>query len=136
MNLDTFINKGKLILFIMAYDQAVEYKKIRFAFERVRRDVLALREQNSILKEQVAYLRSIVEQNSTLAKENKLLANENRSLLENVEAKQVVGNTDSKKVHYSDCPFAKKMREENRIYFPNVSDAVRKGYKRCVCTKE
>ena len=120
----------------MAYDPSIEYKKIKFAFERVRRDVLALREQNSILKEQVAYLKSIVEQNKDLSRKNKDLSEENRALIEGTKKVEVVGNSDSKKVHYSDCPFAKRMRDENIVYFKEVSDAIRKGYKRCPCTKQ
>lgn len=40
-----------------------------------------------------------------------------------------VGNKTTKKLHLSTCKSAKKLTEDNKVYFSNVSDA--KGYTKC-----
>lgn len=40
-----------------------------------------------------------------------------------------VGNKTTKKLHLSICKSAKKLSEDNKVYFSNVSDA--KGYTKC-----
>lgn len=40
-----------------------------------------------------------------------------------------IGNKNTKKLHLATCQSAKKLKEENREYFSNISDA--KGYTKC-----
>jgi len=47
--------------------------------------------------------------------------------------KMFVGNLISKKVHYFDCGFAKKINEDNRQYFSNSEQAVEEGFSLCQC---
>lgn len=42
-----------------------------------------------------------------------------------------VGNAKSLKFHYEDCRWAKKMREENKVYFETREEALEQGYVSC-----
>lgn len=50
------------------------------------------------------------------------------------EKGQYVGSKSSLKFHRLDCPWAKKISEENRIYFKSREEAIKHGYTPCkVC---
>ena len=56
-----------------------------------------------------------------------------RDLIRN--GQRYIGNRRSKRFHLKTCPFAKKIKEQNRIYFTNRWDAFWAGYapaKRCL----
>lgn len=42
-----------------------------------------------------------------------------------------VGNAKSLKFHYEDCRWAKKMKEENKVYFETREEALERGYVPC-----
>lgn len=42
-----------------------------------------------------------------------------------------VGNVKSLKFHYEDCRWAKKMKEENKVYFETREEALEQGYVSC-----
>jgi endonuclease YncB( thermonuclease family) len=60
-----------------------------------------------------------------------------RNLIET--GKRYIGNRRSKRFHLKTCPFAKKIKKQNRIYFANRWDAFWAGYapsKRCIEASE
>ena len=46
-------------------------------------------------------------------------------------ASSYVGNSNSKKFHYSDCPSVEKMNPANKINFNSREEAVNSGYVPC-----
>lgn len=44
---------------------------------------------------------------------------------------QYIGNKNSKKFHYSSCSYAKKMKQENAVYFNTSIEATNTGYTPC-----
>ena len=42
-----------------------------------------------------------------------------------------VGNAKTLKFHYEDCRWAKKMKEENKVYFETREGALEQGYVSC-----
>ena len=107
----------------------VEVKKIKAAFDSVKQDMLFLRDENNMLKEELAYLKARIDSNRSDIQRNK---NE----ISGIEKKEVVGNSDSKKYHYSDCPFAKKINKGNKVVFEDIADAVKQGYDECPCIRD
>ncbi|UCH19464.1 MAG: thermonuclease family protein [Deltaproteobacteria bacterium] len=60
-----------------------------------------------------------------------------RDLIENAE--EYIGNRGSKRFHLKTCPFGKKIKIKNRVYFANKWDAFWAGYapaKRCIKISE
>lgn len=47
-----------------------------------------------------------------------------------------VGSINSNKYHLPDCQWAKRIKEENRIWFESVEDAETKGYVPASCIKK
>jgi len=107
-----------------------EFEKIRLAFLRVKHDLDFLKSENSKLKEEIFYLKNKVDSN----KEN-ISINSQKIEIEK-EDEQIIGNLDSRKFHYHNCPFAKKISEDNKVEFLNIEDAVKKGFNECVCIRE
>ncbi len=56
---------------------------------------------------------------------------EDNSVIEEIKSENAtyIGNKNTKKLHLATCQSAKKLKEENREYFSNISDA--KGYTKC-----
>ncbi len=46
---------------------------------------------------------------------------------------KILGNKKTGKVHYSNCPYAARVRIENLEEFETVKDALKAGYSRCQC---
>lgn len=124
---------SNISLSMVEYNLGTEVVKIKESFIKVKGDINALRDgytrmyndKNSELKqlrEEVKYLKSII------------FAMQNKDSV--IEKKEIVGNKDSKKFHYSDCPYGKKINIENKIVFKNIEDAVKHGYDECVCIVE
>lgn len=44
------------------------------------------------------------------------------------ESYNYIGNKNSKKFHLPDCPYAEKIKEDNKIYFDKRTEAIDKGY--------
>ncbi len=49
----------------------------------------------------------------------------------NVLSANYVGNSNSKKFHYSDCASAAKIKPANKIIFSSRDEAVASGYVQC-----
>jgi len=110
-----------------------EFEKIKNSFTKVKGDINALRDgytriyndrelEVKKLRDEVKYLREVI------------FAMQNKDSV--IEKKEIVGNKDSKKFHYSDCPYGKKINIENKIVFKNIEDAVKHGYTECACIIE
>lgn len=112
------------------YNNVVEFKKISSGFKRV--------------KEDIGKIFNLLAQNSkkieTLEREIKLLREQvvlnSQVIIENNENKRVVGNKDSKKFHYDNCPFAKRIKQTNLVGFNDIEDAVKHGFDECSCIRE
>lgn len=51
-----------------------------------------------------------------------------------VREEMIVGSKESRKYHSPSCRYARKIKEENRVYFKDAEDAERQGYLPCkVC---
>jgi hypothetical protein len=62
-------------------------------------------------------------------------SSENNNQNDNEDCK-VYGNKSTKKVHNSDCRYAKNMKQENLVVFDNIEDALISGYFQCsVCAE-
>jgi len=48
-----------------------------------------------------------------------------------VLASSYVGNSNSRKFHYADCSYARKMNQKNSVYFNSREEAVKAGYVAC-----
>jgi len=49
---------------------------------------------------------------------------------------QFVGSKHSNKYHIPTCPFAKKIKPENQIWFKSARDAKQRGYNPASCVKK
>ncbi len=73
---------------------------------------------------------SIVIQNPTpVASIQKALVEEKEE--KTPEKGSFVGSVNSSKYHHPDCPWAKKISEENRVWFSSENDAQDAGYVPC-----
>lgn len=115
-----------------------EYAKISFAFKRVKEDILSIKKYIERNEREIERLH---ENNEKLI----LIVNELKNSIKNLtgietkvisEKREIIGNIDSKKFHYDDCPFGKKIKKENRIVFKNIDDALKHGFDECVCINE
>lgn len=53
---------------------------------------------------------------------------ENLAKLQPLVGTQVVASVNSDKYHYKYCPGAKRIKEKNKIYFENASEAIGAGF--------
>ena len=106
-------------------DTDIELYKIRVAFDRVKSDILHLYEK----------VRRLEEQNNQLKKElaKYEVTSSKTTQTSNNEEKLYIGHKNTKKIHASDCPYAKNIASENRIIFSNLNDALKKHYVTCSC---
>ncbi len=111
---------------VYEYNLKLEFSKIQNAFERVKKDNdYLLKRIEDLEKSNRKLLKSISEINTNNVVSTKII--------DNTEKKIYIGNKDSKKVHISDCPYAKKINLENREIFDKINDAIKEKYKRCSC---
>ena len=135
-----------------------ELEKTRRAFERVKEDVRFLSESIGTLEEsKVCEIRDLKQEISflkqrvfALEKKGREISKENLhvqeaaaepSVVEKVvyqsgDEYRVVGNSDSLKFHYSNCPFAKKISDEHYVEFSSIKDALNRGYQTCSCVRD
>lgn len=52
------------------------------------------------------------------------------------EAKEFVGSVNSDLYHHPDCAAARRIKEENKVWFASVEDAQAAGYSPSKCTQE
>ncbi len=73
---------------------------------------------------------SIIIQNPT-ASIQQSLTNECQISEESNKQNKFIGSVNSNKYHWPDCPWAKKIGEQNRIWFDSEQEAKNAGYVRC-----
>ncbi len=113
----------------MAYELEIEFKKIQFAFEKVKEDVKYLRKENLYLREEIDFLKEKINLNK-----EKII--DNTKTIKTLDAKTILGHNKTKKFHYGDCPYGKKIAVQNRVFFKNLEEAYKNNYKACVCISE
>lgn len=132
---DNFYKSGSFIFFMATEANSVrkELEKIRIAFTKVKNDMETFR--GALIT---------IEKNSGFSeKEEQFLLNTIAQLearVEKLEGKEseelsIFGNTDSMKLHVSNCPYGKKVNQENRAPFETIDEGVKKGYSLCSCLK-
>ena len=67
------------------------------------------------------------EENSTVLGEQ-VKNYKTESQIEPEKLGKFVGSTKSNKYHLPDCPYAKKIKDENKIWFDSIKDAESQGY--------
>lgn len=112
-----------------------EFDKIRTGFVKVKEDINYLNLNIEKVKTQKA---DRVTTDHILMELNKLRQiiiemSLKETKVEVGEKLNVIGNLDSKKVHYSNCPFAKRITIEHRTSFDSVADALNHKYNKCSC---
>jgi len=98
-----------------------EFDKVRYAFKIIKRENVELRRRVEKLEQDMLLVKTKNNNSS-----NTIILKEN-------EAKTYVGNNKSFKIHNSNCPYAAKLKRENREHFETLEDALRKKYKKCSC---
>lgn len=114
-----------------------ELRKVKFAFDKVKREMFFLAEKVGRLDNQTK------KDTDELKRELEILKLKIKSLegvkkIDSSHEEQhfLVGNSQSKKVHYSNCPYALKISKENLVTFNNVKNALDQGYDRCTCLSD
>lgn len=82
---------------------------------------------------------SIILINFSKENESIMIQNPSASVIENIminsdesiEQGNFVGSINSTKYHWPDCSFAKRISEENKVWFPSEQEAQNSGYIRC-----
>lgn len=116
------------------YDVNNEVPKISSAFRRVKDDI--------------GKIFNLIAENARKSRENEIKIIHLQKDLEILKAKlqsvedikceqrYIIGNSDSKKFHYNNCPYAKNMKDDHKIFFDNIETAVKNGYEECSCIRE
>ncbi len=122
----------------MVKDEIIrEFVKIYEAFVRVKSDMSKLfiftdrnKEDIKLLKEKML----VLEQELRLVRGKEAYKElKNYSEKENNE---YIGNLESKKLHYSNCPFAKNIKPTNRVHFVKIEEGIKEGYNTCSCISQ
>lgn len=109
---------------MVQYDLKHEFMKIIEAFKRVKQDYVSLNTRISVLEKENIALHNLIGKTKTEVKIN------------DSKEELFIGNKDSSKIHSEMCPYAKKISQENRIYFDTINDALKSNYIRCSCTSK
>ncbi len=93
---------------------------IRNSFDRVRNDIRQLSAQIEVMKEQLSRHEQMLQSmaNNTLCKPDRYVAAE-----------------DGSKFHVESCPFAKRIKPANRMFYATADQAMDDGHKACECVK-
>lgn len=111
----------------MVGDIEKEFELVKAAFDKVKEDNLYLLERIDALEKANKEVVRLVLLNKTNIAENGAKINPEG------KEKTFIGNLTSKKVHYFDCGFARKIKEDNRAYFEDVKNAEKEGFDGCFC---
>ncbi len=116
-----------------------EFGRVKNAFIKVKKDVEYLNNNIIDLKAQKADRINV----DRIIRE----VNELRDIIVEVSLKvngdsgkkgevlEVWGNSDSKKAHFSNCPFARRITKEHKVVFKDMADALNHKYSKCTCLK-
>ncbi|MFH0805777.1 MAG: hypothetical protein V1901_02790 [Patescibacteria group bacterium] len=64
-------------------------------------------------------------------KEKIIIQNPSASVIESIKQGMFVGSINSTKYHWPDCSFAKRISEENQVWFSSEQEAQDAGYIKC-----
>lgn len=108
-------------------------KNVKYSFGLVRDDVIRLQEDilsiNKTLEATMKALGDLKIENVQLKQRVKELE------FKKVEKKKkkYISSKAGKKFHVKECPFAHKIKEENKVIFDNRLDAVSEAFTACEC---
>jgi predicted transcriptional regulator len=83
-------------------------------------------------EKEIQKLKKIIEKNSSTISTNSQKILKNTVSSQN-EAKRILVNKKSMKVHYSNCPYIKNTKLENLEEYKELKQALKDGYVRCQC---
>lgn len=118
-----------------SYNTSREFKKISDSFGRVKYDMNKIYNVIIELQNKVEEQEGTIKVLNTQVEEmrlNSIMKNNKDNCSEHV----VVGNIDSKRFHYNNCPYAKNIKPENKIVFDDIEQAVKAGYNECSCIRD
>lgn len=109
-----------------------EFNKISSAFERVKEDVIVLKREVLHVKNEN---KSVREKLSRVSNRKPKIKTITKTIIKRIGKikHKIVGNSKTKKVHYSVCAHAKKLNEKSAVKFKTIKDALKQGYNRCSC---
>lgn len=112
-----------------------ELAKIKTAFLRVKEDVYnnkgELQKVIGISSLQTKQVEKIIDELVEIKERLAMLENGNHN--HNHNDFRLVGNGNSKLLHYSNCPYAINMNPKNMRRFEELDDGLREGYRLCNC---
>jgi len=109
------------------------YQHVYFVLKQMEE----LKQENIALATEVAKLNAKVQSNSrkvskrTVAK--KVVKPAKKKTTRKKATQKVVSSKTSNKVHDKKCPFAKNIKNSNKVVVGSKSQALNKGYKLCSC---
>jgi hypothetical protein len=107
------------------YNIEREFKKIQFAFQKVKQDYEhVLRRLHVVEKENITILNKL---------NTKKKSTTTTKVIKTISDKVYIANKSSKKVHSQDCPYGKKITTERREIFDTIPEALKAKYTRCSC---
>ena len=112
-----------------------EIRKIKEAFGKVKIDIDFVNDRVNTLnntktnKTELQYIYNEIEKIKSII----ISQNIEKSNKKDCHTLDILGNLDSKKVHLSNCPFARKITEEHKIVFNDINEAINHKYSRCSC---
>lgn len=130
-------HQDKIVLIIGAILIAsIGFAAGRLTSQRITPQPVEIKESNSqLIKKVTDFSRENGQVKGQESVEQKISSND----LNQSEKREgnFVGNKKSKKFHYPDCKYAKKMKKENQIWFSSIEEAEKAGYQPCkVCKPE
>jgi hypothetical protein len=121
---------------MMKYNIEREFKKISDSFGRVKYDM------NKVYNVIIELQNKVEEQQSTIKVLNSQVEELRINGVNKVNEKDngnenlIVGNIESRKFHYSNCPYAKNIKSDNKLIFDDIEQAVKAGYNECSCIRD
>ncbi|MDA3854620.1 MAG: hypothetical protein PF569_00065 [Candidatus Woesearchaeota archaeon] len=114
-----------------------ELKMIKFAFDKVKREIFFLAEKVSRVESQSKKDFDSLKREMEILK-LKIVSLEKIDKVTSSHEEQhfLVGNSESKKLHYSNCPYAHKMSKDHIVTFNSLKEALDEGYDRCSCLSD
>lgn len=106
-----------------------EFKKISNAFKKVKEDMDRIRISILDVQNEKAN-RTEVE---SLIRQIELLNLKITKINAQGPDYRLIGNKESKMLHITECPYAKKINSENKVFFDKRDEALKEGYNLCSC---
>jgi hypothetical protein len=111
---------------------------VMISFQRVKEDVLALRQTVAVLQQQQQMLTQKLEeykaQRNASAPRTRTKTVVKR-VTKNAPKKKFVAAKTGRTYHVESCPFAKNIKPSNKVTFASAETMKNNGYKPCDCAK-